>query len=110
VPSSVILYPEPIYGQFGLIVNPPGVSKWTGIAAYCRQHDIGPDEVLAVGDGLNDVAMLQQAGTAVGVRGGAPQVLAVSDHLIDPPWSDGWTGVVDLVDASRRSHPAPIDI
>jgi hydroxymethylpyrimidine pyrophosphatase-like HAD family hydrolase len=99
--SSVILYPEPRYGQFGLIVSPPGVSKWTGIAAYCRRHEITFDEVLAVGDGLNDVAMMRQAGTAVGVRGAAPEVISASDHLIDPPCEDGWTEIVDLVAASR---------
>ncbi len=101
--SSVILYSEPAYGQFGLIVGPPGVSKWTGVDAYCRQHDIEPEEVLAVGDGLNDITMLRQAGVAVGVRGGAHEVIAVSEHLIDPPVASGWACIVDLVEASPSS-------
>jgi hydroxymethylpyrimidine pyrophosphatase-like HAD family hydrolase len=100
---SVVLYPEPDYGQFGLIVSPPGVSKWTGVEAYCRQHDIEPEEVLAVGDGINDITMLRQAGVAVGVRGGAQEAIAVSEHLIDPPAANGWAGIVDLIDA-RRSN------
>jgi hydroxymethylpyrimidine pyrophosphatase-like HAD family hydrolase len=100
--SSVVLYPEPFYGQFGLIVSPPGVTKWTGIATYCDLHDIGAPEVLAVGDGLNDVTMLKEAGVAVGVRGGADEVMAASEYLIDPPEADGWEQIVDLVDASRR--------
>lgn len=37
--SSVLLYPEPDYGQFGLIVSPPRVSKWTGVLAYCQLHN-----------------------------------------------------------------------
>jgi hydroxymethylpyrimidine pyrophosphatase-like HAD family hydrolase len=98
--SSVVLYPEPAYGQFGLIVGPPGVSKWTGVDAYCRQHDIEPEEVLAVGDGLNDMTMLRKAGVAVGVRGGAPDVVALSEHLIDPPTANGWAQIIDLVDSS----------
>jgi hydroxymethylpyrimidine pyrophosphatase-like HAD family hydrolase len=90
--ASVILYPEPTYRQFGLIVSPPGVSKWTGVDAYCRRHAIEPQEVLAVGDGLNDMTMLSRVGVAVGVRGGAPDVVALCDHLIDPPSANGWLG------------------
>jgi hydroxymethylpyrimidine pyrophosphatase-like HAD family hydrolase len=101
--SSVVLYPEPDYGQFGLIVSPPGVSKWTGVHAYCHLHDIEPEEVLAVGDGLNDIPMLRQAGVAVGVRGGVPEAIAASQHLIDPPIANGWSRIVDLVAACRST-------
>ena len=96
--SSAILYREPVYGEFGLIVNPPGVSKWTGIEAYCWLHDIDPGEVMAVGDGLNDIPMLKQAGAAVAVRGGAPEAIAVAQHLIEPPTASGWTQILDLLD------------
>jgi hypothetical protein len=95
--ACAILYREPVYGQFGLIVNPPGISKWTGIEAYCHLHDIEPKEVMAVGDGLNDIPMLQHAGVAVAVRGGAPETIAVSQHLIDPPTLSGWTQIIDLL-------------
>ena len=49
--NRVVLSPDPNYGRFGLIVNPPGVSKWSGIEAYCRLHGIASTEVVAVGDG-----------------------------------------------------------
>lgn len=95
--ASAILYREPVYGQFGLIVNPPGISKWTGVEAYCRLHNIEPQEVMAVGDGLNDIPMLKEAGVAVAVRGGAPEAIAVSRHLIEPPTLSGWTQIFDLL-------------
>jgi len=95
--STAVLYPEPDYGQFGLIVNSPGVTKWTGVLAYCRQEGIGREEVLAIGDGLNDIAMLRHAGVAVAVRGGAPEAIAESEHLIDDPGAEGWARIVDLV-------------
>lgn len=47
-------------GGLDLIVTPLGVSKWTGIETYCQMHDIAPEEVLAVGDGLNDLPMLNR--------------------------------------------------
>jgi hydroxymethylpyrimidine pyrophosphatase-like HAD family hydrolase len=95
--ASAILYREPAYGDYGLIVNPPGITKWTGVEAYCRRHDIDADEVMAVGDGLNDIPMLRHAGVAVAVHGGAPEAIAVAQHLIAPPTSGGWTEVIDLV-------------
>jgi hydroxymethylpyrimidine pyrophosphatase-like HAD family hydrolase len=95
--AHAILFAEPDYGEFGLIVNPPGISKWTGIEAFCRLHDIDASEVMAVGDGLNDVPMLQRAAVAVAVRGGTPEATAVAHHLIDPPATAGWRQVVELV-------------
>lgn len=95
---QVLLYAEPEYGGHGLIVSPPGVGKWSGIQAYCRLAGINPAEVLAVGDGVNDVEMLTRAAVAVAVRGGTPDVLEVADHVIDPPRQHGWASLLDLVD------------
>src|SRR6202021_1942701 len=87
--TTVVLYPEPGYGRFGLIVNAHGVSKWSGIEAYCTHHGIEFDEVAAVGDGLNDLEMLRQAGVGIGVRGGPDEIIEVADFWIDPPERGG---------------------
>lgn len=92
------LVPEPGYGGWGLFVAPPAVTKWTGVHAYCRRWGIAAHEVLAVGDGDNDVDMLTRAGVGVGVRGGTDRAVAAARHFIDPPEHSGWTAIVDLVD------------
>lgn len=94
---EVVFYPEPSYGEYGLIANPPGVSKWNGIDTFCRMHEISAAEVLAVGDADNDLTMLTQAGVAVAVEGGTHGVLALADHVIAPPASNGWAALLDLV-------------
>jgi hydroxymethylpyrimidine pyrophosphatase-like HAD family hydrolase len=96
--TTVVLYPEPDYGRFGLIVNPHGVSKWSGIQAFCTLHGIAPDEVAAVGDGLNDLEMLRRARVCVGVRGGSDEVIAMADFLIDPPKRGGWSEIVEILE------------
>jgi hypothetical protein len=96
--NTVVLYPEPDYGRFGLIVNPQGVSKWSGIGAYCTLHGIAPEEVAAVGDGLNDLDMLRRAAMRVGVRGGCDEVVEMADFLIDPPEQGGWQRIPGLMD------------
>lgn len=98
--NTVVLFPEPDYGQFGLIVNPLGVSKWSGIEAYCGLHGIAPDEVAAVGDGLNDLEMLRRAGVRIGVRGGRDEVVEMADYLIEPPGRAGWQSIVEITDGS----------
>ena len=95
--TTVVLYPEPDYGKFGLVVNPHGVSKWSGIQAYCSLHGIESDEVAAVGDGLNDVEMLRRAGVGIGVRGGRREITELADFLIDPPERGGWRKVVGIL-------------
>jgi hydroxymethylpyrimidine pyrophosphatase-like HAD family hydrolase len=95
--AHVIVYPEPSYGEYGLIGNPPGISKWAGIEAYCRLAGIAASEVLAVGDGDNDVTMLTQAAVAVAVQGGTERVLALADHVIGPPGEHGWASLLDIV-------------
>lgn len=96
--NAVVLYPEPQYGRFGLIVNPHGVSKWSGIEAYCELHGITPDEVAAVGDGLNDLEMLRRAGVRIGVRGGREEVVEMADYLIEPPERRGWQSMIEITD------------
>jgi hydroxymethylpyrimidine pyrophosphatase-like HAD family hydrolase len=96
--TTVVLYPEPQYGRFGLVVNPEGVSKWSGIEAYCTLHGIAPDEVAAVGDGLNDLDMLRRAGVGIGVEGGAEEVVAMADFLIEPPDRCGWVAIIGIMD------------
>jgi hydroxymethylpyrimidine pyrophosphatase-like HAD family hydrolase len=96
--STVVLYPEPVYGRFGLLVNPRGVSKWSGIDAYCALHDIAPDEVAAVGDGLNDdLDMLRRAAVRIGVRGGRDEVAAIADFMIEAPERGGWEKTVEIL-------------
>ena len=52
--------------DFSLVdVNAAGCSKGTTLAAWADRRRLTRDEVMAVGDNLNDVEMLEYAGTAV---------------------------------------------
>jgi hydroxymethylpyrimidine pyrophosphatase-like HAD family hydrolase len=99
--TTVVLFPEPDYGRFGLIVNPRGVSKWSGIEAYCKLHGIATEEVAAVGDGLNDLDMLRRAEVRIGVEGGRAEVVEMADFLIEPPERGGWEAILGIIDNLR---------
>jgi Cof subfamily protein (haloacid dehalogenase superfamily) len=50
----------------------PHVSKGVGVAAVAAELGISREEVMAVGDNLNDLEMLQYAGTGVVMRNAEP--------------------------------------
>ncbi len=85
-----------LYGGETLMVGPAGVSKVDGIRIWCEEQGIHASELLAVGDGTNDLEMLAWAGTSVAVRGGATEA-AGADHVIEGPESAGWATILDLL-------------
>ncbi|MCL3817219.1 HAD family hydrolase [Aeromicrobium wangtongii] len=72
-----------------LDLAPEGVSKASGLDVLCERLGIAQSEVLAVGDGNNDLEMLQWAGRGVAM-GHAPDTLkAVADAIIGTIDEDG---------------------
>jgi Cof subfamily protein (haloacid dehalogenase superfamily) len=61
--------------DFSLVdVNGAGCSKGTTLARWAARNDLAREEVMAVGDNLNDLEMLEFAGTAV-VMGNATDAI-----------------------------------
>jgi Cof subfamily protein (haloacid dehalogenase superfamily) len=77
--------------DFGLLdVVHPQVSKATGVAAVAAELGIGPDEVMAIGDNVNDLEMLHFAGTAVVMKNAEPALREVPGfHMTDTNDKDG---------------------
>lgn len=72
-----------------LDLAPEGVSKASGLTYLCDRLGIAPADVLAVGDGNNDVEMLIWAGRGVSM-GQAPESLkVVADHITGTIAEDG---------------------
>jgi hydroxymethylpyrimidine pyrophosphatase-like HAD family hydrolase len=86
-----------IYGGSTIQVRPPDVSKWSGVLAFCAERGLDPGRILAVGDGANDLELLEGAAVACAVATATPDVLARADHVLGPPSRGGWAAVLDLV-------------
>jgi len=68
--------------DFALVdVNAARCSKGTTLARWVEHRGLTRDEVMAVGDNLNDVEMLDFAGTAV-VMGNATEALKSRGYMI----------------------------
>ncbi|HSV15927.1 MAG TPA: HAD family hydrolase, partial [Tepidisphaeraceae bacterium] len=51
----------PAYGVEVLEVFDPSVNKWAGLLHVARHHGIEPEQIIAIGDDLNDLAMIENA-------------------------------------------------
>ena len=72
---------SPIYGPTDVPcgqVLPPGASKGAGVAQLLKLVDVSPEYVMALGDGENDIEMMQTVGWPVAMANAVPQVKAVS--------------------------------
>jgi len=110
------LYPP---RDFGLLdVVHPQASKGAGVAAVTAELGISPNEVMAIGDNLNDLEMLHFAGTAVVMNNAEPALREVPGfHLTASNDDDGVARAIekfclnqtqDKVAQSGRG-PAPAD-
>jgi Cof subfamily protein (haloacid dehalogenase superfamily) len=62
-------------------ISAAGVTKASGLAWFCEQRDIAPEQVLAFGDMPNDVPMLTWAGHAVAMGNAHLAVREVADEV-----------------------------
>lgn len=69
-----------VEGLWLLEIFAPGVSKAAGVAQLKRH--LGADRVVAFGDNLNDIPMLQAADIGVAVGNALPEVKAIADVVI----------------------------
>ena len=67
----------------------PCAGKDKALDWLCKQMDIVSNEVVAFGNGLNDLEMLSWAGRGVAIEGGEPEALAVSSAVAPPVEQDG---------------------
>ena len=83
--------------DFSLVdVNGAGCSKGTTLAKWAAARGIQPVEVMAVGDNLNDVEMLDFAGTAV-VMGNATEAIKSRGYALTGTNDEG--GLADAIRA-----------
>jgi Cof subfamily protein (haloacid dehalogenase superfamily) len=75
-----------------LDIAPDGVNKGTAMEQVRQWLGVPPEQVIAVGDGRNDIEMLQWAaerGAGVAMGQAVPEVIAAASHVAPPVTRDG---------------------
>jgi hydroxymethylpyrimidine pyrophosphatase-like HAD family hydrolase len=66
-----------------------GVSKASGLEYVARELGVDASDVLAIGDGRNDVEMLRWAGRGVAMGQAVEEVREAADDVTAPVHDDG---------------------
>lgn len=98
----------PAYGVDVLEVFDPAVNKWEGILHIARHHKVKPEEIIAIGDDMNDVPMIRNAGLGVAMGNAKPDVLAVAKRVIGRNTEDGLAKFLEELVAARSLDGHPI--
>ena len=67
----------------------PNVSKWSAIKNLLTEFRISPNEVVAIGDGPNDIEMLRHVGIGVAMGNASETVKAAADFVTGHHENDG---------------------
>ena len=80
----------------------PRVSKGLALDVLCRRFSIERERVLAFGDNVNDVEMLEFAGLGVAMDNGSPEAHAVADRITASNDEDGIAVVLEELGLAPR--------
>lgn len=71
------------------------VNKWSAIEYLLEKEDIKPEEVMAIGDNVNDKEMIENAGLGVVMGNSSPQMKELADIVVSDNNSDGIVEAVE---------------
>jgi hypothetical protein len=81
-------------GYASFTAAPKGQSKWDGVVAFCREHGLDDQRVLALADGPNDIELLDHAAVRLVPEVAHPSALDRADHIIPAAADGGWAEVL----------------
>ncbi|MBQ3404014.1 MAG: HAD hydrolase family protein [Oscillospiraceae bacterium] len=83
--------------DFNLELNSVDASKGLALMWLCRELCVSPKQVMAIGDGRNDISMLKAAGFSVAVENAEDEVKKAADHITGDNNSSGFARAIDLI-------------
>lgn len=97
----------PAYGVEVLEVFDPAVNKWEGILHVARHHGINAEQIVAIGDDVNDIPMIQNAGLGIAMGNARQPVLAVARRVIGANHDEGLAEFLEELVESHAVQPLP---
>ena len=80
-----LFFSEPYFME----VTPPGIEKASALAALSQLLGTDREQLMACGDGLNDIPMLQYAGLSVAMANAYPETKDTADFIVSSNEEDG---------------------
>ncbi len=89
------------------LAGAPGITKAVGLSNACRRLSIPADQVVAVGDELNDLPMLAWAAWPVAVANARDKVLEVASEVVPANVDDGVAQLLEQLSLDGDRIVAP---
>ncbi len=86
-------------GVWAMVIRRRGISKASGLQHLAQMLDITLDEVVAVGDWLNDLTMMRAVGRSYAMGQSPPEVVDAADEVLGANHHTGG----GIAEAARRS-------
>jgi len=80
-----------------LTLTSTGADKGAALAVACKELEIHPAQVIAIGDAQNDVEMFRVAGTSFAMGQASDMVKAAATHVTAPNDQDGVAKAIETV-------------
>jgi len=84
----------------------PAVNKWAGVQFVARRHGILPEQIIAIGDDVNDIPMIRNAGLGVAMGNAHPEVRAIAKRLIRSNREEGLAEFLEELSAGKNAGAA----
>jgi hydroxymethylpyrimidine pyrophosphatase-like HAD family hydrolase len=94
------------YNKGALMILPPGAAKGTGLERLLELCGFSPRNLVAFGDGENDISLIQVAETGIAVADAVPGLKEVADIVTSRP---GPAGVLEALQTYWLDDP-PLDL
>ncbi len=95
--ANALLGESLIEGGWGIMLQASGIDKQTGIEAWCAREGIDPTRLAVVGDGGNDVLMLEHARIAIVPTNAPDEIRALASVEIAPNEEGGWKDIPGIL-------------
>ena len=70
-------------------ISSKDVDKWSAIEFLMNKLQIKKEEVITIGDNINDKNMIEQAGLGIAMGQSMPQLREIADYVTDANYEDG---------------------
>lgn len=81
--------------KWNVEVTAKGVTKWSGIEELMKLLEIEQQQVVCMGDSLNDSEMVKNAGLGVCMENGVPELRQMADYIAKTNEEDGVTDTIE---------------
>ena len=76
-------------------ISAKNVDKWTALEFLKEKLQISSEEIVAIGDNVNDKKMIEKSGYGIAMGQSAPQIKEIADYITDSNVDDGVANALD---------------